>query len=104
MPSNRVVKIRSSGDSVSVQEMRDGITAIQAELKVSPAFPDAVEQAAAQAAANPRLPELDRTDIPFVTIDPESARDLDQAMHIERSGDGYVVHYAIADVAAFVAA
>ena len=37
-----------------------------------------------------------------MTIDPESARDLDQAMHIERSGDGYVVHYAIADVAAFV--
>ncbi len=28
--------------------------------------------------------------------------DLDQALHIERSGDGYVVHYAIADVAAFV--
>ncbi len=28
--------------------------------------------------------------------------DLDQAMHIERDGAGYVVHYAIADVAAFV--
>ena len=28
--------------------------------------------------------------------------DLDQALHIERAGDGYVVHYAIADVAAFV--
>src|SRR6476620_607197 len=104
MPSNRVVKVRSSGDSVTAQEMRDGIAAIQAELDVTPTFPDAVERAAAEAAAAPRLPELDRTDIPFVTIDPESARDLDQAMHIERSGDGYVVHYAIADVAAFVAA
>ncbi len=104
MPSNRVVKVRSSGDSVTAQEMRDGIAAIQAELDVTPAFPQAVERAAADAAASPRLPELDRTDIPFVTIDPESARDLDQAMHIERSGDGYVVHYAIADVAAFVAA
>jgi len=39
-----------------------------------------------------------------VTIDPEGARDLDQALHIERSDDGYVVHYAIADVAAFVQA
>lgn len=107
MPSNRVVKIRSSGDSVSAQQMRDGIAAIQAELKVSPAFPDAVEQAAAEAAANPRLPDLDRTDIELVTIDPESARDLDQAMHIERDPQnpgGYVVHYAIADVAAFVTA
>ncbi|WP_278255274.1 RNB domain-containing ribonuclease [Nocardioides convexus] len=28
--------------------------------------------------------------------------DLDQAVHIEKAGDGYVVHYAIADVAAFV--
>ncbi|GAA5116781.1 RNB domain-containing ribonuclease [Alloalcanivorax gelatiniphagus] len=102
MPSNRVVKVRSTGDSVTAQEMRDGIEAIQQELKLTPAFPDAVEAAAAEAAANPRLPELDRTDIPFVTIDPESSRDLDQAMHIERAGDGYVVHYAIADVAAFV--
>ena len=48
------------------------------------------------------MPELDRTDIEFVTIDPDGAEDLDQAMHIERDGDGYVVHYAIADVAAFV--
>ena len=24
--------------------------------------------------------------------------DLDQAMHLEADGDGYVVHYAIADV------
>ena len=28
--------------------------------------------------------------------------DLDQALHLERDGDGFVVHYAIADVAAFV--
>ena len=104
MPSNRVVKVRSTGDSVSAQEMRDGIAAIQEELKLSPDFPDDVEKAAADAAAAPRLPELDRTDIEFVTIDPEGAKDLDQAMHIERSGDGYVVHYAIADVAAFVTA
>ena len=105
MPSNRVVKVRASGDSATAQEMRDGIAAIQQELKVSPTFPEAVEKAAADAAANPRLPELDRTDIELVTIDPEGAKDLDQAMHIERdpqNPSGYVVHYAIADVAAFV--
>ena len=102
MPSNRVVKVRSTGDSVSAQQMREGIAAIQQELELSASFPASVEAAAAEAAANPRLPDLDRTDIELVTIDPESARDLDQAMHIERSGDGYVVHYAIADVAAFV--
>lgn len=104
MPNNRVVKVRPSGDSVSAQEMRDGIAAIQGELEVDPSFPEAVEQAAAAAAAAPRLPDLDRTDIEFITIDPESARDLDQAVHIERDGKGYLVHYAIADVAAFVSA
>ena len=38
----------------------------------------------------------------MLTIDPPGSRDLDQAMHLERRGRGYRVHYAIADVAAFV--
>ncbi len=95
----RVVKVlHADGDA-----LRDGIAVIQDELEVTPEFSAEVETAAARAAAQPRLPELDRSDIPFVTIDPASSRDLDQAVHIERDGDGYVVHYAIADVAAFVA-
>ena len=60
--------------------------------------------AAEQAAADPRLPELDRTDLELITIDPEGSRDLDQALHIGRDGSGFVVSYAIADVAAFVSA
>ena len=83
-------------------ELRKGVEAIRAELGVTPEFPREVEEVAAEAARNPRLPGLDRTDIPFVTIDPSTALDLDQAMHLERDGDGYVVHYAIADVGAFV--
>ena len=94
----RVVRILHADGGM----LRAGIRTIQDELGVSPEFPAEVEEAASAAAAKPRLPELDRTDIPFVTIDPEGARDLDQALHIERDGDGYVVHYAIADVAAFV--
>ncbi|HEX3337489.1 MAG TPA: RNB domain-containing ribonuclease, partial [Jatrophihabitans sp.] len=46
--------------------------------------------------------EEDATDIPFVTIDPRGSRDLDQALHIARDGHGFLVSYAIADVAAFV--
>lgn len=65
-------------------------------------FPAEVVKAALAAAANPRLPELDRTDLEFVTIDPPDSMDLDQALFIERNGDGYTVYYAIADVAAFV--
>ncbi|WP_205475101.1 RNB domain-containing ribonuclease [Nocardioides sp. SYSU D00038] len=102
MPSNRVVHVRSAGGSAGARVFTDGIARIQQELEVTPEFPPEVEAAAAAAAAAPRLPDLDRTDLPFVTIDPPGARDLDQALHIERDGDGYVVHYAIADLAAFI--
>jgi exoribonuclease R len=102
MPSNRVVSVRTSAESVPGRALREGIETIQAEMQVTSDFPDHVEEAARAAAAAPRLPDLDRTDIPLVTIDPESSMDLDQAMHIERDGDGYLVHYAIADVSAFV--
>ena len=103
MPSSRVVRVRSVDDGVAAASLRAGIEQVQAELGVTAAFPPDVEAAAVAAAAAPRLPELDRTDIAFVTIDPPGARDLDQAMHLSRSGDGFVVQYAIADVAAFVA-
>jgi exoribonuclease R len=101
MSSSRVVRVHDR-DDVAAQALREGIATIQAELKVTAAFPAEVEEAASRAAAAPRLPDLDRTDIPFVTIDPASSMDLDQALHFERDGSGYVVHYAIADVAAFV--
>ncbi|MEP7091296.1 MAG: RNB domain-containing ribonuclease [Nocardioidaceae bacterium] len=93
----QVVKHHADGD-----ELRDGIAVIQHELELTSGFPEDVEKVARQAANTPRLPTLDRTDLPFVTIDPESSLDLDQALHIERDGSGYVVNYAIADVAAFV--
>jgi exoribonuclease R len=101
MSSSRVVRVNAR-DEVAAQTLRDGIAKIQSDLEVTPEFPPEVEEAARRAAAAPRLPDLDRTDIPFVTIDPASSMDLDQALHFEREGRGYVVHYAIADVAAFL--
>jgi exoribonuclease R len=101
MSSSRVVRVHAR-DEVAARSLRDGIAKIQSDLKVTPDFPPEVEAAATAAAAAPRLPDLDRTDIPFVTVDPASSMDLDQALHFEREGSGYVVHYAIADVAAFV--
>lgn len=44
----------------------------------------------------------DLREIPFVTIDPLGSRDLDQAVYIEKIDAGFRVHYAIADVAAFI--
>ncbi|REK73948.1 RNB domain-containing ribonuclease [Aeromicrobium endophyticum] len=50
------------------------------------------------------MPDVeDATAIPFVTIDPPGSLDLDQAMLLERVGDGFTVHYAIADLGSVVA-
>jgi exoribonuclease R len=77
---------------------------LRRELRLPGEFP-AEALAEAQAAAAAALPDVDRTDVPFVTVDPASSRDLDQAMHLSRrDGGGYRVRYAIADVASYVAA
>ncbi|KRB73307.1 ribonuclease II [Nocardioides sp. Root190] len=99
MPSNLVVRVK-----VSSPTLQEGFRAIAQELELPGEFSAEVTAAAEKAAAAVVLPELDRTDLPFVTIDPAGSMDLDQAVHIERAGDGFVVHYAIADVAAFVTA
>jgi exoribonuclease R len=75
---------------------------VRAELGVPADFPGDVLAEAQYAAGAPRTPDMDATDVPFVTIDPPGSTDLDQAVHLERRGDGFRVRYAIADVAAFV--
>ena len=76
---------------------------LRESLEVSLEFPPEVVEEAEHAIRAPRLPEADETAIPFVTIDPPDAMDLDQALHLARLDSGYRVRYAIADVAAFVA-
>lgn len=83
-------------------ELTAALAAIRADLGADADFPPEVEAEAARAAQQP-LEGVDRTDVPFVTIDPEGSTDLDQALAIEQHGDGHVVRYAIADVPAFVA-
>lgn len=76
--------------------------AIRTQLGVPDAFPaDVLAEAAAAAAAVTRA-SRDETAAPFCTLDPVGSMDLDQAMLLERAGDGYRVRYAIADVPAFV--
>ena len=98
MSGTRCLGVAATADGA----LKRGIDAIKREQKLPEVFPPEVEAAAAQAATAPRLPDLDRSDLALVTIDPPGAMDLDQALHVERRGDGYRVHYAIADVAAFV--
>lgn len=98
MPCSRNIRVHPEVDGA----LHAGVEAIRCEQKLPDAFPAEVEKAAEQAALNPELPDLDRTDIPLLTLDPPSAMDLDQAMYMERRGGGYRVWYAIADVASFV--
>ena len=102
MLQRRVVRVAPPLAEDGARLLAEGVAALHRELGVTPVFPPEVEAEAAAAVRSPRLPEVDRTDLPFVTIDPDGARDLDQAVHLERRGTGYRVWYAIADVAAFV--
>ncbi|WP_350001855.1 RNB domain-containing ribonuclease [Pseudarthrobacter sp. WHRI 8279] len=79
------------------------LSALRTELELPNEYPkDAVKDAEAAVSAL-QLPAHDLTAIDFITIDPASSTDLDQALYIERDGSGYRVLYAIADVPAFVA-
>ncbi|AQR73681.1 RNB domain-containing ribonuclease [Sphingomonas sp. LM7] len=79
-----------------------GLAAIRARFQVPETFPPAVLAAAEAAARRAPTEHADRTDRHFVTLDPASATDLDQAFAIEASGADLLLHYAIADVAWFV--
>jgi exoribonuclease R len=94
----------------AVSPFPEAFARIRAEFDVPAAFPPEVDaEAVTVAARGAVLPpgaaagdRLDARDVPLVTIDPPGSRDLDQAYHAETRPGGFRVHYAIADVAAFV--
>ena len=81
-----------------------GLADIRAQFGVPAGFPSAVAAAAERAAARTILDRADWTGRPFVTLDPQTSTDLDQAFAIERAGADLILHYAIADVGRFVGA
>jgi VacB/RNase II family 3'-5' exoribonuclease len=89
-----------------VRAPRIDFTALRRELDLPTEFPLAAQQeaeAAAHSQAALEADRADRTDLPFVTIDPATSRDLDQAVCLGRGErGGYRIWYAIADVSAFV--
>ena len=84
-------------------ELLATFASIRAEVGVPETFPHEVLAEAEDSSREPTMPDVDLTDVPFVTLDPPESMDLDQALHLERlPGGGFRLHYAIADVAAFV--
>jgi ribonuclease R len=72
---------------------------------LDPVFPDAVEREVAGWLERPGIDDpalVDLTHLPFVTIDGASSRDLDQALHVAREGEGFCAWYALADASYYV--
>jgi VacB/RNase II family 3'-5' exoribonuclease len=82
--------------------LREGLAEIRTQFQIPANFPAPVLEAADIAAQRRPDQHVDQTHLPFVTLDPATSTDLDQAFHIERSGSDLLLHYAIADVAWFV--
>ena len=90
-------------DVEAAAAMSAGLDRIRQEGSIPGPFPAAVLAACEVATQRPLGAEhRDRTDRSFVTLDPASSVDLDQAFHIEQSGSDLILHYAIADVGWFV--
>ncbi|HET9647479.1 MAG TPA: RNB domain-containing ribonuclease [Microlunatus sp.] len=98
MPARKVAVARVPGG------LAQGLAALRDRLEIPGSFPVEVDRAAERSAAAPHPVDHDRTDLELITIDPQGSRDLDQAVHIARDRGGFVISYAIADVAAFVTA
>ncbi|MGM7697224.1 RNB domain-containing ribonuclease [Microbacterium sp. A84] len=86
--------------SAAQSELASALTDLREKLEVAAEF-DSAALAEAEAATAP-APDLDLRDVAFITLDPAGSRDLDQAMHLAKSGSGFEVRYAIADVPGFV--
>lgn len=82
--------------------LSDGLAAIRGQYRLPQDFPPEVTAAAERAAERRPDDHADWTARTFVTLDPASSTDLDQAFAIEAAGSDFLLHYAIADVPWFV--
>jgi exoribonuclease R len=82
----------------------EGLAAIRGRFAIPTDFPP--EALAEAERTKNRTPDehADWTDRPFVTLDPATSTDLDQAFVIEPAGTDLVLHYALADIGWFVPA
>lgn len=112
IPVSLVPDVSSPQDKSRTKVIEQALSALRQEMEIPADFPaEVLSEAEAivgkQSPQDPAAawPQHDAAflEIPFITIDPEGSMDLDQALHIARADAGFVVHYAIADVAAFVA-
>ena len=106
---NRMMIVEVLGTTRDLPAVLKGLEVAHGVRREFPA--DAADEAAAIAAAGDGGPEVgkagagrrDLTALPTFTIDPDSARDFDDAISVQAEGDGYRAWVHIADVSSFVA-
>jgi exoribonuclease R len=81
-----------------------GLAAIRAQFAVPAGFPPEVLAEADRTKARAPTGHADWTDRGFITLDPATSTDLDQAFVIEPAGPDLILHYALADIGWFVPA
>ncbi len=110
-PGSLIVAERSPGGWRSVAEiarpgsLRGELVELAVTSGADPTYPPDVMAEAAARVEDPGLDDptlVDLCHLPWVTIDPAGSRDLDQALVIERDGDGFLVRYALADASWYV--
>ena len=85
--------------------LTSGLATIREQFQVPEGFPPEVVATAEQAVSRPpSQPRADWTGYQFVTLDPSTSTDLDQAFALESDGSDIILHDAIADVGNFVTA
>jgi len=107
--SGRLMLPRARVTKVVGNPMSEGAVSLIAlhNLDIPHVFPNAVLKEAEAVEPTGLKGREDWRDIPFVTIDPATAKDHDDAVHAEPDSDkdnagGFIVRVAIADVAAYV--
>jgi exoribonuclease R len=80
----------------------EGLAAIRQRFAIPADFPPEVLAEAERTRHRPPSEHADWTERAFVTLDPASSTDLDQAFAIEPAGAALMLHYALADIGWFV--
>jgi ribonuclease R len=111
-PDDLVLAVPSHGDRRRIVEVLGGADDLKAVLRallyakgVRQGFSAAVNDEAAAVKGRATRADRDRRDLtalPTFTIDPDTARDFDDAISVAREGSGYHAHVHIADVSYFV--
>jgi len=95
-PSGKITRVLGEPGELATEVAR-----VALEHLLSREFPEDVK--AEKVGDDPAADEReDLRSVPHVTIDPPDARDFDDAVCVERSGDGFRLLVSIADVSAYV--